>query len=78
MATITFIIVAILYLEAASQLVIDPVIIPTDGTQICPSQEDLRILNNALTTLANFSLVPECGAGLWKRVAYLNMSDPSQ
>ena len=80
MATTTFIIVATLYLEAASQLVIDPVIIPTAGKQICPSQEDLQdiILNNALTTLANLSLVPECGDGVWKRVAYLNMSDPSQ
>ena len=38
----------------------------------------------AMAIVDNYGLVqgnitvPECGAGLWHRVAYLNMSDPSQ
>ena len=83
MTTATFLIIIALYLVAASQRTFDPVTIPEDGTQTCPSQEDLKsallnIRNDTWTTLVNFRLVPECGDGLWKRVVYLNMSDPSQ
>ena len=85
MATATLLIIATLYLhvEAASQQTVAPVIIASDGAQTCPTQEDqrstiLNLRNDTWTMATNFSLVPECGDGLWKRVAYLNMSDPSQ
>ena len=81
MATSNFLIITALYLVAASQQTVDPVIIPTDET--CPSQEDrkstlLNIENDVWITVINSTPIPECGDGLWKRVAYLNMSDPSQ
>ena len=68
MATATFLIITAL---AASQQTIDPVIIPTDGTQTCPSQEDqesvlLNIKNDAWIIITNFTLIPECGDGLRK------------
>lgn len=81
MATGILLIIAALQLAAARQLRISAEIIPTDGTEMCPSQEErknalLNIRNDAWRTLANFTFIPECGDGLWKRVAYLNMSDP--
>ena len=81
MATGILLIIAALQLAAAQQLRISAEIIPTDCTEMCPSQEErenglLNIRNNAWKTLANFTFIPECGDVLWKRVAYLNMSDP--
>ena len=49
----------------------------------CPSQDKLDIAiqsinKRVLDTVQQIHLVPRCGDGLWYRVAYLNMSDPSQ
>ena len=49
---------------------------------VCPQTEKIlhqtrRNISNTLSKLFLF-LVPECGDGLWYRVAYLNMTDPSQ
>ena len=81
MATAVLFFIAALQLAAA--LKINTTVIPTDGSETCPSQEEqrnahLKISHDVLTALASFSLIPECGKGLWKRVAYLNMSDPLQ
>ena len=75
--------IAALQLAAAQQLIINTGIIHTDGTETCPSKAEWRsvhrnIRNDVWTILANFTFISKCGDGLWKRVAYLNMSDPSQ
>jgi hypothetical protein len=48
----------------------------------CPQTEEIldQIRRNITVTLNELfsSSVPECGDGLWYRVAYLNMTDPSQ
>ena len=58
-----------------------------DGSQTCPSegqQEGVRNeVDNATLNLLRESVVPllqgySCGGSGWRRVAYLNMSDPSQ
>ena len=61
-----------------------------DGSQTCPSEEQREMLrneiNNATQSLLRESVVPQlstqpsysCGGSTWRRVAYLNMSDPSQ
>ena len=87
MATPILLFTAALQLAVAQQLLIQGALViipgPTDGSGTCPSHEELRsahlnISNDVHTALANFSLIPECGEGLWQRVAYLNMSDPLQ
>ena len=35
-------------------------------------------IESKLANDVNLSIQPDCGAGLWNRVAFLNMSDPSQ
>ena len=56
-----------------------------DGSQTCPSEEQLEVLRNevenATRSLLGKTVVPilqPCGGSGWRRVAYLNMSDPSQ
>ena len=56
-----------------------------DGSQTCPSEERREILKdeirNATCSLLDESVVPilqPCGGPGWRRVANLNMSDPSQ
>ena len=60
-----------------------------DGSQTCPSEEQLEILRNEIRnvtqSLLDESVVPilqgntfSCGGPGWRRVAYLNMSDSSQ
>ena len=56
-----------------------------DGSQSCPSEEQREIarneVKNATRGLLRGSVVPllqPCGGSGWRRVAYLNMSDPSQ
>ena len=54
-----------------------------DDSQTCPSEEQEEILRNEIDN-ATLSLLQEsvigysCGGFGWRRVAYLNMSDPSQ
>ena len=59
-----------------------------DGRQTCPSEEQREIVrnevDNATLSLLRESVIPllqgySCGGSTgWRRVAYLNMSDPSQ
>ena len=54
-----------------------------DGSQTCPSEEQLNKLrnqiDNATRSLLSETAVPFfCVGSSWRRVAYLNMSDPSQ
>ena len=45
----------------------------------CPVTEKHRSnLRRDVTNILHKLLIPECGDGLWYRVAYLNMTDPSQ
>ena len=70
-------------------------VVQGDGSQTCPSEEQLEIarieVKNATRRLLQESVVPllqanmtqlpsehPCGGSGWRRVAYLNMSDPSQ
>ena len=83
MALTVFLFIATLQGGAALQ--ISPVIIAGSGVfdDACPSDEErenarLTIINNAMSFLNNYAFVPECGDGLWYRVAYLNMTDPTQ
>ena len=56
-----------------------------DGSQSCPSEEQREIVRNEIRnttrSLLRGSVVPllqPCGGSSWRRVAYLNMSDPSR
>ena len=63
-------------------------VLPGDGNQTCPSEEQRDIarseIDNATLYLLRESVVPllqgySCGGSTgWRRVAYLNMSNPSQ
>ena len=77
----------VLMLQLATGAMLNPAVIP--GTVgICPSQEirDATLQNITASVQAiiqenysaNVSSNSNCGDGLWYRVAYLNMSDPSQ
>ena len=66
----------------AAAATLSPFVVPASGEfGSCPSQEvrDAAILNIS-TSAQNIAelLNYNCGDGLWHRVAYLNMSDPSQ
>ena len=59
------------------------IVIPEDGTGTCHSQKErenahLTVKYSIKDTSANIIFIPECGDGLWYRVAYLNMTDPTQ
>ena len=61
-----------------------PLQLPADSYS-CPSSVEgqnnallLQYLQNISTTIARLMKVPQCGDGLWYRVAYLNMSDSTQ
>ena len=70
MATAILLFTAALQLAAAQQLtIINAMIMQTDGSEICPSREELK------GAIPKFSLIPKCGDGLWQQVAYLNMSE---
>ena len=62
---------------------IPPVITYGNGQETCPSTEQRNIAlqkvkDNVYQYLFNGSIVPQCGEGIWYRVAYLNMADSSQ
>lgn len=45
----------------------------------CPgSTEGPEVLHQIVGSIISETYIPQCGEGLWNRVAYLNMSDPSQ
>ena len=54
-----------------------------NGQETCLSTEQRNIAlqkmkNNVYQYLFNRNVLPQCGEGIWYRVAYLNMTDPSQ
>ena len=56
-----------------------------NGQEICncPSIQQRNIAlqkvkDNVYQCLSNVSILPQCGDGIWYRIAYLNMTDPSQ
>ena len=60
-----------------------PAIISGNSVSSCPSEEERQIARQLLSSevnkiLADAKPVPQCGAGLWRQVANLNMNDPSQ
>ena len=65
---------------AQNQFKITPKVIAGSGVNQCPLQEEKRAALKEITNKVRNILQPysECGDGLWYRVAYLNMSDPSQ
>ena len=71
-------------LHSATAAVLNPVVITeTNGTCLSQEMRDAIIQNitalvRATITEANISNIFSCGPGTWDRVAYLNMSDPSQ
>ena len=68
---------------AAKTSLLSLIISHGNGQETCPSteQRDIalqKIRDNVHTYLINGSILPQCGEGIWYRVAYLNMTDPSQ
>ena len=64
---------------------LDLVAIPTDGNGVCPVQEKRdEVIQNITADIMDIirdmyaPLIHNCGEGEWYRVAYLNMSDPTQ
>ena len=86
---VTLLIFAIIVLQAQAAQedikTLPPIIIHGNSStsKTCPSTEErnsalLKIKSNVFNHLFNSKLVPECGEGIWYRVAYLNMTDSSQ
>ena len=79
----TLALLAVLMLPtASSQKWSVPVVSISSQDGLCPFESDLQnglqIIRNKINNILSLVVVPECGDGLWYRVAYLNMSDPSQ
>ena len=60
-----------------------PVVTYGNGRGTCPSTEKRNLAlqkmnDNVSRFFLNGSILPQCGEGIWYRVAYLNMADPSQ
>ena len=55
-------------------------IVNVPSPRVCPEVDELlqQIRSNITDVLSKRDIVSECGDGLWYRVAYLNMTDPSQ
>ena len=68
--------------QVKGRLVVPLASIPSEKTCSGAVRETLQKfksnLNDVLSKLIDIYTVPECGDGLWYRVAYLNMTDPSQ
>ena len=77
------ILTAILQLVTAQDiLLLSPNVIPGPGAA-CQSQRTaidtaIESIHQSVQEILSISLLPQCGDGLWTRVAYLNMTDPSQ
>ena len=84
MSGLTQCMVLLLVVHSAMSATLNAVSIPeNDDAKICPLQEkrDATIQNiraSAQTVIENLTLISNCGAGLWHRVAHLNMSNSSQ
>ena len=79
--TLVYFTFALLFQAVFSQQTLPVTILQIDG-DTCPSNQDREAarLNISITirNLLQNVLVPACGEGLWKKVAYFNLSDPSQ
>lgn len=78
-----FIIISVFCVAAARESKIDPIIIRGHHLHSCPTAEERLNAQQLITTevrniLLDVRTVPQCGSGLWHRVAHLNMSDTSQ
>ena len=62
---------------AHGQLVVPPVNIGPSYATCLEVKEIVELIRNNISNIL-VHIIPECGDGLWHRVAYLNMSDPSQ
>ena len=81
--TTSTVLLAIILLQIASAEQIKTMIIPGDRSGTCPLQWErenahLAIKKTVKDITANIAFIPECGEGLWYRVVYLNMTDPTQ
>ena len=61
----------------------DLVVIPGNGVNKCPSDEDRQAARQLLHSIAervlrNYGINPNCGPGLWRQVFYLNVSNEGQ
>ena len=52
------------------------VAMPSQGRQLCAHMEGLKQTRESVGTV--ISMKEQCGAGVWYRVGYLNMNNPSQ
>ena len=71
------------YVVAQDGLKITLKVIASNGIDQCPLLEESKAIqeeinNEIKNILQPYSVPNQCGDGLWYRVAYLNMSDPSQ
>ena len=55
---------------------LDLVTVPSLDHQRCPLEEGLKQIRENIRAV--ISIKEQCGAGVWYRVGYLNMSNPSQ
>ena len=81
MAVLLLIFAAILSMKVVAAAKISPLIILHGNDQeTCPSTEQLNVALQKIrdNIYLNVSILPQCGEGIWYRVAYLNMTDPSQ
>ena len=73
----------VLVVKAEATTFVAPEVISIPSNQTCPSQRDQnaarsRLSNKVEVLLQSMEFQPSCGSGLWRRIAYLDMSDPSQ
>ena len=84
MAALFFLLVATFQLATAQQesTIIPLVVLDGNGNNICSSPEEIEngllAIRKQVKAILDKLVIPECGDGLWYRVAYLNMTDPSQ
>ena len=84
MSQLTWCTVLLLVVHSAISITLDPESIPGNGEmRTCPAQEEVdAVIQNvrvSFQTIAqNLVFNPNCGSGLWYRVAYLNINDSSQ
>ena len=75
----SILIVIIIVQLARSQHYLPAVTTEGNGTTNCPAAEDIEGVRKTIGNIINkLHFVPQCGDGLWRRVVYLNMSEPSQ
>ena len=85
MAALILLLVATIKLTTAQQVstAIPLVALKGNGRETCLSLKErengyIKLRGQVKNFLENYKVIPECGDGLWYRVAYLNMTDPSQ